>query len=89
MVKSLQTEALQTRADFKTLSGISEETGGAFYASQQLEELQKTLLQNKEMTTVVYEQETLKELLNQKWLFFLIILLLSLEWGIRKWNGFI
>ena len=89
MVKALQTEALQTRADFATLNGISEETGGKFYLASQIDELQENLLKNKEMKPVVYEQETLKELLNQKWLFFLLILLLTIEWGIRKWNGFI
>ena len=33
--------------------------------------------------------EELKELLNQKWIFFLLLSLVSLEWFIRKWNGFV
>ncbi|MDZ4668783.1 MAG: hypothetical protein SGJ00_13010 [bacterium] len=89
MVKALQTEALQTRANYESLMGISEETGGNFYLSNELQKLQENLLANQEMKTVVYQQESLKELLNQKWLFFLIVFLLTAEWFIRKWNGFI
>ena len=36
---------------------------------------------------IALTDEILKELINQKWLFFLILFLISLEWVIRKYQG--
>lgn len=88
-VKALQTEALQTCANHGVLRATASETGGNFYLRTQLDQLEKDLLENQNMQTVVYEQEEMKDLLDQKWLFFLILALLTLEWLVRKWNGFI
>lgn len=88
-VKSLQIEALQTKADYQLLAAISAESNGIAYTRNDWEKLTNALMENANMKTVVYEQDELKNLLHQKWIFFLIVLLLFTEWLIRKWNGFI
>jgi hypothetical protein len=88
-VKALQTEALQTKANDEVLKALSSETGGTYFQRNQWEQLKEDLLNHENMKTIVYKQEEMKALLNQKWLFFLLIGLLTIEWFIRKWNGFI
>jgi hypothetical protein len=88
-VKALETEALELRANHQLLRNLAIESGAQFYQANEWDKLQNALLANENMKTVVYETEENKELLNQKWIFFLLIGLLSLEWFIRKWNGFI
>lgn len=88
-VQALQTEALLTRANFNLLRNLAAEANGNFYTEKDWEKLGQDLLNNNNLKPVIYETEELKELLNQKWIFFLLIGFLSLEWFIRKWNGFI
>ena len=42
---------------------------------------------NTAITPIIYEETSIKELIHLRWLFFLIIGLLALEWFIRKRNG--
>ncbi len=88
-VKELQTEAIETRSNPSILRAIASETGGQFFQINQLEDLKNLLLKSELSKTVIYNDEELLDLIKQKWLFFTIILFLSLEWFIRKWNGFI
>ena len=89
LVKSLQLESLQTRANFETLRAISQESGGQFYQANELNVLKENLQKNPNFKTIIHEQDQLKILLEYKLLFFLILALLSLEWFIRKWQGMI
>jgi len=88
-VQALQTEALLTRANFNLLRNLASEANGNFYTEKDWEKLGQDLLNNDNLKPVIYETEELKELLNQKWIFFILIGFLSLEWFVRKWNGFI
>ena len=42
---------------------------------------------NEQIKTISYEDRKYEELINFKWLFALILLLLSVEWFLRKRNG--
>lgn len=88
-IKELQTEALETRANPVNLRAIASETGGQFFQMNQFEIVKNALLKSDFNKTVVYKEEELIDLIKQKWLFACIILFLSTEWFIRKWNGFI
>ncbi|MCG9881203.1 MAG: VWA domain-containing protein [Bacteroidia bacterium] len=88
-VKSLQIEALQTQANFPLLRSISNETNAKFYFPTELKQLKEELLKQDNFKTIIHEQEELVSLIQYKILFFLIVLLLSLEWFIRKWQGMI
>ena len=65
------------------------QSGGQLFYKNQLDALEKAIDQNENIKPVIYKQNEVKELLNLKWIFFVILGLLSLEWFIRKWNGFI
>jgi hypothetical protein len=83
----LQVEFLQTKANHQLLNELAAETGGALFFPNQLNDLEKTLRNNENIKPIVYEQETVKSWINLKWIFFLVLTLLSIEWFIRKWNG--
>ena len=86
VVRDLQLEALNLTADFGLLRQLSTQTGGQFTKANQLEKL-KTYLTNNKAPSRLESSETLAELIQEKWLFFLLLLLLTAEWGIRKYQG--
>ncbi len=86
-VSAIVIEQLQTKANHQLLNSLSEKQGGKLYLPLQLSELQNDLLQREDLLPVAYAEQKLNELINLKWIFFLILALLSLEWFIRKRFG--
>ncbi|WP_017732404.1 hypothetical protein [Nafulsella turpanensis] len=85
-VNELQLESLELTADFNLLRKMAAESGGAFYPMSEADEL-KEALRAKEFKSTVYAVEDFLPIIHLKWLFFLILLLISAEWFIRKYNG--
>jgi hypothetical protein len=87
IVKPIQLEALNTSANHDMLNKLSVSTEGKLYYPQQLNELKNELINSKEITSVAYKQKQLRDLIYYKWLFFVILFLLGLEWFVRKREG--
>jgi hypothetical protein len=85
-VNELQLESLNLSADFNLLRNLSQKSGGRFYQFNELEEL-KQELQQQEMKSTVYAEEDYLPVIRLEWLFFVLLLLVSCEWFIRKYNG--
>jgi DNA replication protein DnaD len=85
-VKNLQLEALTTTADHTLLRKLAEQTNGKFYLPSQMDQLAASLTNNPP-PDVIQSSEELLELIHLKWLFFLFLALLTMEWGIRKYQG--
>jgi hypothetical protein len=81
-----QAELQNLTADFDLLRKLSENTGGKFYTAAQIEDLQASLRQ-KEATSVIHTEETYDSLINLKWVFWILLLLITAEWGLRKFYG--
>ncbi len=79
-------EALQTRADSELLQQLAQKNGGIFTTSTQLSPIFDKLVSEKPIN-LIHSAETIKEILHLKWIFFLLIALLSTEWFIRKYTG--
>ena len=86
VVRDLQLESLNLTADFGLLRQLSSQTGGQFVQASLIEKL-KTYLANNKAPSRLDSSETLAELIQEKWLFFLLLLLLTAEWGTRKYQG--
>jgi hypothetical protein len=86
-VKPLLAEFTSTTADHALLYNISEKTGGQLFYPKQLNDLQKKLLDNDNIKTLVHEQKQVNDFINLKVLFFLVLAFLSIEWFVRKYNG--
>ncbi len=88
-VQALQLELLQTKAEHGLLEAIAAETGGKMYYPNKVEDLVKELKENAQIKPIIYEEQDIELLINFKLLLALLLLGMSLEWLIRKWNGFI
>jgi hypothetical protein len=87
LVKELKIEWLNSVANHQVLRSLADLSGGEFYDANQLSELENELLNRDDIVTVVYQEKSFDDLIDYKWLFFLIVLLISVEWFFRKYHG--
>ena len=80
-------ELQNNQADFGLLYQLAQQTGGKFSTIGNYGTLLDTIGNNKQITVQQYEQTLLTEWINLKTLFFLLIILLAVEWFFRKYWG--
>jgi hypothetical protein len=86
-VTAVNTELLRTEADHRLLYQMAHDTKGKFYGVNQLDGLVRDLEKNENVTAVTYQETTLDDLINIRWLIIVPVLLLALEWFLRKRAG--
>ncbi len=86
VVRDLQLEAINTTADHGLLRQLAQQTGGQFYSASKTDELVRTIT-TKPHPARLTSTEEMNELINWRWLFFVILVLVSVEWGLRKFYG--
>lgn len=87
IVKAIQLESLTIQANHRLLKNLSSKTNGAFYLQNDLNLLSENLLNKEELVPITYQEKSFDDLIDYKWLFFLIVILLFVEWFIRKYQG--
>lgn len=85
-IKSLQIEALNLTANHNMLKQLAEESGGAFFEGSNADDLINKL-ESQQAKGKIYTSEAYLPIINLKWLFFLLMLLITTEWGVRKYLG--
>jgi hypothetical protein len=86
-VNALVAEYQQTIANHQLLNTMAVQTGGKMYMPQNLSHILNDIGTNDKIKTLSYEDRKYEELINFKWVFALIVTLLTLEWFFRKRNG--
>ncbi|MBE9469130.1 MAG: hypothetical protein IMY72_12530 [Bacteroidetes bacterium] len=86
-VLPLKIENENTVADFNLLYKLSNKTKGEMFYPNQFEQLFSSLKNKSSIHSVVYYTKNLFDVINLKWIFFLILTLLSGEWFLRKFFG--
>lgn len=86
-IKKLLLESNNTVANHQLMQNIAEKFGGILSFPKDLNNLENVIKSNDNITSIIYEENDIKELINLKWIFFILLLLLSLEWFLRKRNG--
>lgn len=86
-VNALIAEYQQTTANHQLLYTISKQSNGKFFMPENLLKIADEILKNENIKTISYEDRKYDELINIRWLFGLILVLLSVEWFLRKRNG--
>ena len=81
-----QAELQNLTADFDLLRKLSANTGGAFYPISKFGML-KEQLQSATPRTVIHTEESYKAVINLKWVFWILLLMISIEWSARKYFG--
>jgi hypothetical protein len=87
LVEEINVELLQTVANHQLLYNMAKISGGQMVYPSQINSLNDILTKNEKIKTVSYEEKNYEALINLKWIFFLLISILSLEWFLRKRNG--
>jgi hypothetical protein len=86
VVKNTDLEAQNTTADFGMLRELARQSGGQFVQPATVESLVQMLTNNRPPDRLD-STEQMAELIQLKWLFFLLLLLAAVEWGLRKYSG--
>lgn len=87
VVKALNKELTKLTANHQLLRQLSANTNGRFFKLNEFDALMEELKQPKFKTSVIKEKEQLSQLIDEKWIAILIIMLMGLEWGVRKFLG--
>jgi hypothetical protein len=69
------------------LNSIAKQSGGEMVLPSQISKLADLIKKNENIKTVVYEDKHYSDLVDIKWIFGLILALLSAEWFMRKREG--
>ena len=75
------------RANMNDLINIAQLSNGTYFHINKVDELFSLILSDKRYTTIQKSTEKIVSLIERKWLLILVVLLLSLEWFIRKYKG--
>ncbi len=79
-------EAQNLTADFDLLRKLADKTGGKFYRANELARLESDL-KNTEAKGLIHTEEAFNPLIDLKWVFLLLLLMISGEWFLRKYLG--
>jgi hypothetical protein len=86
-VKPLNLEARQSAANHQLLHTIAKQSGGQMLPPSQVSQLANLIRKNENVKTVVYEDKRYSDIIDVKWVFALILVLLTMEWFLRKREG--
>ena len=87
VVEQFDLESLNLVADHALMNTIARTTGGETLAPDSLDRLPALLEARGDMKAVIYSHTRYTELLDLPWLLVLLVVLLGMEWGVRKANG--
>jgi hypothetical protein len=86
-VSALQVELTNTVADHKLLYQFAKDNGGEMVSPREVSKLAELIKVREDIAAISYENKELNDLINFRWILFLLIGLLSLEWLLRKRAG--
>lgn len=87
VVEEINIEAANTVADHSLLNTMASLSGGEMVAARDVESLAEKIRSRDDLHTVIFSETTYGDMLNMPLVFILIVLLLAVEWIIRKYNG--
>ncbi|MFN5323527.1 MAG: hypothetical protein ACK5C5_01265 [Bacteroidota bacterium] len=87
IVSALESELSDLVADHLMLRSLAIKTGGIFTKSDLSGVIADSIIVRKDLKPMIYTKKSMNEAVNLKWIFFLLALLISSEWFLRKRNG--
>jgi hypothetical protein len=86
-IVALKVEMNNTVADHQLLFGLAKNHSGELIYPNEIDSLADKLNAREDIKSISYSEKKLNDLISLKWIFFLLLILISLEWFIRKRNG--
>jgi hypothetical protein len=87
VVKPILLEQLSNIANHDLLYQLADRNNGKIYLNNAFNEIQNDIAARKDVTPLLNSIDQLANLINKKLLFFVLLVLLSFEWFMRKRNG--
>ena len=86
-ITDYQIEEQFTNANVKKLQQLATKTGGKLFYKNQMDVLKKELLENESYYTIQKSSVRPQNLIGWKWILLFVIILFTVEWFVRKYNG--
>ena len=86
-IQPIQLESYATTADHSLLNLLSERFGGEMVTLNEVSRLEEVIRSENTIAPVIYSTTKNKSLINLRWLFFILLALLSAEWFLRRYFG--
>jgi hypothetical protein len=86
-VREVQLETLNKQANHKMLFNLSDAGGGKMVNIPDMMQILEEVKANVNLKPILYNTVKTTSLLHFKWLFFILLGLLTIEWVARKWTG--
>ncbi len=87
IVENIQLENIESAADHNLLNQIAKQSNGQFYELKNINQLLNDIAKRKDIAEMSYSEVSFNDLIDYKWLFFLIVLIFGTEWFLRRWFG--
>ncbi len=85
-VTEMQLESLNLTADYQLLRSLSTKSNGTFYFADQWEALSNDLL-TKKAQGIVFSEEVFTPIIQWPWALAILLILVCMEWFLRKYHG--
>jgi hypothetical protein len=86
-VRENVSEFQRSRADFNLLNELAARNRGSFYHLSELESVKQRLIALDSARPVIHASNKWSDITELKWLAIVLVLILCLEWFLRKFNG--
>ena len=86
-VQPIQLEVFETTADHGLLRLLSDKYGGAVVYPDNITGIAQLIKDKGSVKPIIYETSKTRSVINLKWIFFILIGLLILEWFLRRYFG--
>lgn len=86
-VMPVNLEQTETRANHRLLYQLAYQSGGGFYQPEDVGDLIQEVAGHSRIKPFSYFQSQLSGILNLKWVFFVILMIVGTEWFLRKYWG--
>jgi hypothetical protein len=87
IVEDVSLEKLNSSSNALVMRQLSKRTGGKYAFLNRYEESLEDLMNRKDIATMSYPETTFNDLIDIKLIFFVLLILLTAEWFLRKWLG--
>lgn len=86
-IQPVQLELFETTADHNMLRLLSNKYGGKLVSKENVGTVAQQIKDTETIKPVMYQTARTQSLINLKWVFFLLLTLLALEWVLRRYYG--
>ncbi len=87
VVNELKIESEDLTMNSKFLNSIAKKSNGKFFLWKNRLELVSKLSTSENFKSISYFESITNLLIKNKWVFYIFITIITIEWGIRKWQG--